>query len=339
MAYAGVVSSHLLLRHTNVLLINFKNVAGFDFGCDTNGDCDLSSVMPPGQTGIDQIQHFVSNDGLNAFRLPVGWQYLVNNELGGTLDSTNFGNYDELVQGCLNAGAQMCIVDIHNYARWNGDIIGQGGPTNAQFASLWSQLATKYKSQANVAFGIMNEPHDLDINTWATSVQEAVTAIRNAGATSQKILLPGTDYTAAGGFSTDGSSDALMKVANLDGSTTNLIFDVHQYLDYDGSGTNAECVTSQSASFVTLGNWLRMNKRQAMLTETGGGSSTSSCETYVCEELATLNTYSDVFLGWTGWAAGSFDTSYVLSLTPTNNGGSWTDQPLLTQCFAGQFKS
>lgn len=31
----------------------------------------------------------------------------------------------------------------HNYARWNGAIIGQGGPTNAQFATLWSQVAAK----------------------------------------------------------------------------------------------------------------------------------------------------------------------------------------------------
>ena len=134
------------------------NIAGFDFGCSTDGTCTTSSVDPPGQSGIDQIKHFVTDDGLNAFRLPVGWQYLVNNNLGGTLDSTNFANYDKLVQGCLSSGAAMCIVDIHNYARWNGEIIGQGGPTNAQFASLWSQLATKYKSQSKVAFGVMNEP-------------------------------------------------------------------------------------------------------------------------------------------------------------------------------------
>lgn len=51
------------------------------------------------------------------------------------------------------------MIDIHNYARWNGAIIGQGGPTNAQFASLWSQLAAKYKGNTKVIFGLMNEPH------------------------------------------------------------------------------------------------------------------------------------------------------------------------------------
>lgn len=65
------------------------------------------------------MQHFVSQDKLNIFRLPVGWQYLVNNKLGGTLDPTFFATYDRLMQACLKTGAK-CILDIHNYARWYG---------------------------------------------------------------------------------------------------------------------------------------------------------------------------------------------------------------------------
>jgi aryl-phospho-beta-D-glucosidase BglC (GH1 family) len=68
-----------------------------------------------------------------------------------------------VVQACLKTGA-TCIIDIHNYARWNGQIIGQGGPTNDQFVNLWTQVATKYKSQSMIAFGVMNEPHEVDIN-------------------------------------------------------------------------------------------------------------------------------------------------------------------------------
>lgn len=40
-----------------------------------------------------------------------------------------------------------------------------------------------------------------------------------------------------------------------------------------------------------------------------------------------------VYLGFVGWAAGSFATSYTLSETPTNNGGSWTDTSLVAQAF------
>lgn len=165
-----------------------------------------------------------------------------------------------------------------------------------------------------------------------------MTAIRQAGATGNKILLPGNDYTSAAAFVSNGSGAALLKVVNLDGSTTNLIFDVHKYLDSDGSGTHTNCVSNQQAVFSSLGDWLRTNKRQAILTETGGGASDSSCLTDVCQELDELNLYSDVYLGWTGWSAGMFDTSYQLSETPFLSGSTYTDQQLVKQCIAGKFR-
>ncbi|KAK0104136.1 Endoglucanase EG-II [Cadophora gregata f. sp. sojae] len=268
------------------------NIAGFDFGCATNGAQTLYSVQPPlsslgGPDGIGQISHFIRDDHMNIFRLPVGWQYLVNNNLGGLLDSTNFGKYDQLVQGCLASGA-TCIVDIHNYARWNGGVIGQDGPTEDQFVNLWTQLVGKYKGSDRVVFGLMNEPHDIDIGRWAVTVQAVVTAIRNAGATGQMLLLPGNDWTSAGAFISNGSGAALIKVTNPDGSTTGLIFDVHKYLDSDNSGTHSECVTDNvSGAFQPLATWLRTNKRQAMLTETGGGN-VASCVQYMCSQVAFL---------------------------------------------------
>lgn len=312
------------------------NISGFDFGCSTDGTCTVSGVVDPGQEGIEQMEHFVNDQGLNTFRLPVGWQYLVNDNLGGTLDSTNFDNYDALMQGCLDV-ADLCIIDIHNYARWNGEIVGQGGPTNEDFTSLWSQLATKYADNTKVAFGVMNEPHDVEIDTWAETVQAAVTAIRQAGATSQMILLPGNNWSHALSSVSSGSAEALAAITNLDGTVENLIYDVHQYLDSDGSGTHTECTTDNTEGFAEFGDWLRDNGRQAMLTETGG-SNEDSCLTNVCAQLAKLNEYSNVYLGWWGWGAGMFDTSYEITEVPTRDAsGEWTDQPIVEQCIAGQF--
>jgi endoglucanase len=125
-------------------------IAGFDFACaDTNNDAQYtaSNIAIPlasygGADGIGQMNHFHSQYGLNVFRLPVCWQYLVNGDLGGELDyNGNFGIYDQLVQGCLATGA-YCVIDIHNYARWNGQIVGQsnGAVTNEHLASLWQQM-------------------------------------------------------------------------------------------------------------------------------------------------------------------------------------------------------
>ncbi|KAG8934241.1 Endoglucanase EG-II [Tulasnella sp. 418] len=285
-----------------------------------------------GPDGPGQMKHFYNDDKMNTFRLPVGWQYLTSTP-GGTLDPNNFSRYNELMSACLNTGPDVvCIVDIHNYARWNGGIIGQGGPTNAEFANLWRQLATKYKDQSRVWFGIMNEPHDVpDINAWATSVQAAVTAIRNAGA-KNPVLLPGNSWTSAEAFVSNGSADALSKVKNPDGTITNIYFDVHKYLDADNSGTHAECVMNNiNNAFAPLAQWLRCHGRKAILTETGGGN-TASCVKYMCEQVAFLKANSDVYLGYTGWSAGSFDSTYVLSEVPTNAGGTWTDTLLVSSC-------
>ncbi len=91
------------------------NIAGFDFGCTIDGTCVVSSAVPPlaslgGPDGKGQMTHFVNNDKLNLFRLPVGWQYLTNGNIGA-LDATKAGNYDQLVQACLGTGAH-CIIDV-----------------------------------------------------------------------------------------------------------------------------------------------------------------------------------------------------------------------------------
>lgn len=234
--------------------------------------------------------------------------------------------------------------------------MGQGGPTNAQLTNLWSQLAAKYASESHVVFGIMNEPHDSNphprirhfrshlttlvssISLWAATVQACVTAIRQAGATSQIILLPGNDWTSAASFVSDGSLAALQMVRNLDDTTTNLIFDVHKYCDVDNSGSHAECVTNNiDTAFAPLATSLRAIGRQAMLTETGGGN-TASCVTFVCEELAYLNSNADVYLGYVGWSAGAFQPSwdYVDSLVPTESGNTWMDTLLMSSCFKRQ---
>ena len=67
------------------------------------------------------MQHFVKDDGYNLFRLPVGWQYLTYNQMTGVLDETQFSNYNTLVNACLSTGA-YCIIDIHNYARYDGGV-------------------------------------------------------------------------------------------------------------------------------------------------------------------------------------------------------------------------
>ncbi|KAI9051720.1 hypothetical protein LZ554_004760 [Drepanopeziza brunnea f. sp. 'monogermtubi'] len=308
------------------------NMAGFDFGCKIDGTCSTDSAQSPmSSDALGQMQHFVNDDQMNIFRLPVSWQFLVNNEIGRKLNSPNFAQYDESMQACLGLGTH-CVIDIHNFARFNGAIIGQGGPTDSQFADLWIELATKYKDNSKVIFGLMNEPHGLDVATWEKTVQTVVTAIRTAGATSQMILLPGSDFASAGQFVSGGSADALIKVKNPDGSTDGLVFDLHGHLDQDNSGTPAECTTDNVADgFAVAADFLRQCGRQALVSETRAGSA-DSCFTNLCAQNQFLNENSDVFLGYIAWAAGALPASNNWSLTPQKQNEKYVDNKLVSQC-------
>ncbi|KAG6830293.1 hypothetical protein H0H92_001371 [Tricholoma furcatifolium] len=301
------------------------NMAGYDFTVYTNGSFTGTGTTPP----ASQFAHFASQ-GVNIFRIPFAWQ-LMTPTLGGTIDSSFFSRYDSTVQTALSSGSDpYVIIDLHNYARWNGGIINQGGPTDAQFTSIWSQLAAKYQSNPKIIFGVMNEPHDLNsITTWVASVQNAVNAIRAAGATSQYILIPakGSSWSSAAALPTE-AGPALAQVTDPAGGNSKLIFDVHKYLDSDNSGTHADCVTSNVDVLTTLVQWLQANgNRQALLSETGGGN-TQSCYTDLYDELAFVKANSANIAGFTVWSAGAFDTTYVLTLTPNADG---SDQPLWTQ--------
>jgi len=297
-------------------------MAGYDFTVKTDGSFNGTGTTPPAQ----QFSHFASQ-GANIFRVPFAWQ-LMTPTLGGTISSSFFSRYDATVQQGLATGAYV-ILDLHNYARWNGAVINQGGPTNAQYASLWSQIAAKYASNPKVIFGIMNEPHDLPqgVALWAQSVQAAVNAIRAAGATSQVILIPGSSYSSAQALPNE-AGPALLNVTDPAGGVNKLVFDVHKYLDSDNSGTHPDCTTSNVDVMTTLVNWLKQNgNRQALLSETGGGN-TSTCESLLNQELAFVKANSGSIVGFTVWSAGAFDTTYVLTLTPNADG---SDQPLWNQ--------
>lgn len=87
-------------------------------------------------------------------------------------------------------------------------------------------------------------------------------------------------------------------------------------------------------AFAPLAAWLRSNGRQAIVSETGGGN-TASCQTFLCQEIAYLNDNSDVYLGYVAWAAGGFDSTYALGLTPSGTtAAEMVDTSLMTSCIA-----
>ncbi|KAI9668824.1 MAG: hypothetical protein M1831_000893 [Alyxoria varia] len=314
------------------------NLAGCEFQCDVKGACtggeEAKYFCPKPEQYKEQIAHFQKKYNHNIFRLPVGWQYIVGNDPAGKLGGEVWENFQGMVKECLASGSK-CIIDVHNYGRWEGKEI-TGEAMEKSFADLWGAIAAKYASEKNIVFGIMNEPHDQDSAAWQKTCQKAVDAVRDAGAKDQWILVPGPPWSHLGDFAKDTSKYSLEIKDKADSSGKNLIIDLHQYFDEDNSGTHTECAgwDHVQAGFESGANKLAAEGRKGLISEIGGGN-TESCVETMGKAFDFINEHSDVFLGWTGWAAGSFKDDYELVETPVGD----EDRLIVKEIIGGKFKN
>src|SRR5262249_41391320 len=161
----------------------------------------------------------------------------------GALDSTELARLDDVVSYATGKGLKV-DVDPHNYGYGFGNLIGSAQTPNTAFADLWGKLAAHFKTNSNVIFGLMNEPHDQSATAWLGSANAAIAAIRNAGAT-QEILVPGSYWDGAWTW-VSSDNDTVIGTGVAD-PAHNFAFEVHQYLDQDGSGNSGAISTTIGA--------------------------------------------------------------------------------------------
>lgn len=152
--------------------------------------------------------------------------------------------------------------------------------------------------------------------------QAAITAIRATGATSQYITIEGNAYTGAWTWTTAQGTDGLTNaesLVNLSDPEDKLLYQMHQYLDADGSGTHAECVseTIGSERLEAATDWLRANGKTGLLGEFAGAVN-AECQAAVEDLLRSLNENEDVWAGALWWAAGPWWGEYVFSVEPVD---------------------
>ncbi|KAG0147470.1 hypothetical protein CROQUDRAFT_61622 [Cronartium quercuum f. sp. fusiforme G11] len=296
--------------------MNGVNMAGLEFGIWTNGEKNGNpSVQPP----IDQIQHFVP-EGVNLFRFPFGWQYL-QPIIKGALDPTQLATLDKYVNATIEKRS-FAVIDLHNYGRRDGKIVGQSDLGADALVDLWTKLALHYKNRRHVIFGVMNEPHDLESKSWISVVQQVVTAIRNAGAHNY-ILMPGNNWSHLKTFAED-YNGGMSSIKNPSGSTKGLIFEIHQYFDSDGSGTTKECNQDHLNELTSVVTLLKKDDRQALITEMGGGN-TKSCADVITKFVTEVDKNYPTIAGSAIWSAGAISPDSPLIVT-IKVGNTWQDQ-------------
>jgi endoglucanase len=291
------------------------NLAGGDGGSLTTlpGTSGTNYQFP----GSADVDYFLGL-GMNTFRVVFKWERM-QPTLNGDLAASYLANMDALVTDATAKGAYV-ILEPHNFARYQGKLVGSPEVPNAAFADLWSRLATKYAANDKIFLNLVNEPHDMPTEQWVSAANDAIAAIRKAGA-KNLIMVPGNAWTAASSWSSSkyGTANAVAMLDVKD-PIDNIVYEVHQYLDGDESGGSSTCVSTNigRARLKPFVDWLRLHKKRGFLGETAAGDN-PTCHAAMEDMLRYIGESSDVLLGWLWWADGPWFRSYQFSLFPKNN--------------------
>lgn len=144
--------------------------------------------------------------------------------------------------------------------------------------------------------------------------QAAIDGIRGAGAKSQYIFVEGNSYT--GAWTWTKVNDNLKALTD---PQDKIVYEMHQYLDSDGSGTSETCVsTTIGKERVTdATQWLKDNKKVGVIGEFAGGVN-DNCKTAITGMLDYMGDNSEVWLGALWWAAGPWWSDYIYSMEPSS---------------------
>jgi endoglucanase len=262
-------------------------------------------------------------------------------------------NFQQSTQGLIGGGSQNPQSQYNDaqtsYNSLNGSTSAANVPvTNAMFANFWGQIAAHYANNSHVIFDLMNEPANVAATQVRDSDNAAIAAIRANGATSQLILLEGSSYSGAWTWTnnngTDGNNSTAFAPANIVDPNNNYAFEMHQYLDSDGSGGHDTITNDDPTTGVTrltaATNWLIANHARGFLGEfavanssIGNGNYTSApvssgmgdglSHPQIGDEtlknmLNYMNQNSSAWLGWSWWGGGPWWGNYMFGLDPTN---------------------
>ncbi|KAJ5907442.1 hypothetical protein N7495_000124 [Penicillium taxi] len=299
--------------------------SGAEFGSNIPGTLNTDYIWPT----TSKIQ-VLRDAGMNFFRIPFLMERLAPNGITGTLDATYLADLKSTVEFITDGGAHA-LIDPHNYGRYSGSII----TSTSDFETFWKTVAAEFASNEKVIFDTNNEYHDMEQSLVLELNQAAIDGIRAAGATTQYIFVEGNAYSGAWSWSTTNDN-----LKDLTDPEDKIVYEMHQYLDSDSSGTSESCVSSTIGEerLESATEWLKTNGKQGFIGEFAGGVN-SVCETAVEGMLAYLSENSDVWTGASWWSAGPWWGTYMYSIEPTDGPAYSTYLPILEKYFVDDSSS
>lgn len=300
------------------------NLSGGEFTPQTVPGTYNTTYTYPTTAELD----YYNSKGMKIIRLPFLIERL-QTALNGTLVSNDLGIISGLVSHA-NSNGQIVVLDAHDYGSMFGTVINTTA-MYAAFAQFWGLMAGQFKS-ANVWFGLMNEPYQQTPAQWLPAINAAIAAIRAEGCT-QTICVQGTAYTGAWTWISSGNSAAINPSTVVD-PLNNYVFEVHQYLDSDGSGSHNTVVSSTIGSqrLQAVTQWAQglSPMPKLFLGECGVATDATSLAA-LTNMVQYMEANSNVWEAFTYWSGGPWWGPYMYTIEPTGLGtATVTDQPQMT---------
>ena len=216
------------------------NLAGAEFGTHradfSNRNC--------GKYGQDYIfpsintLGYYGERGLRIIRLPLSWERL-QPTLGGGLDPVYTGRVLEQLDAASFHACKV-VLDLHNYGRYRvaeGGLVMEltlddlGGLRHEHLSDLWLRLGEEVRDHpALLAYGLMNEPHDMGAGNWHASSSQVVRKLREEGDRTW-IWVAGDGWSKAHEWTMHNPTSPW-----IDDPLGRTVYEAHVYFDSDGSG-------------------------------------------------------------------------------------------------------
>ncbi len=323
---------------------------GINFGQGSWAPNKLPGVYNTDYTYAPQADYtYYQSKGVKVARIAFLWER-VQYTLNGALNSTEIGRLQNQAS-MANAAGMLAILDVHNYGMYNGQLIGSSAVPYSAFANFWGQMANAFKGY-NVAYGIMNEPHDSS-GLWFGAVQPAINAIRQYD-TAHPILVPTEGWTSCWQWANNTST----QFDNLSDPSNNWVFECHVYFDdnsgqynkgpysyYHGTEDPRQVAHDYIQPFLDwLSNYRTRTGRnigafvgetgvpdndQGLSSQWGNTALNTSCsnDLYLCTLDEAYKMLSAAGIGSTYWTGGPWDSSDALNTDPRDSLSGGTDRP------------
>lgn len=288
--------------------------AGIDLvGINMSG-ANFAPHVTPGKVGTNYFYpekkyfKYYAEKNIRLIRFPFIWER-VQHDLNKGL------NFDQmrLLKRTLDYAAahdQKIILDMHNYGRYKGKLIGSKEVPYKAFGDVWRKLAEEFKDHpALLGYDIMNEPHSTD-GLWPGAAQAAVDAIREVDM--KTLIFVEGDRWASTFHWRYVNEDFLIK-----DPADKIIYEGHLYLDKDFSGRYAADETIDPnlgiERVLPFVEWLKEHNLKGFLGEYGVPAQSESMLVAMDNLLGYLNEHcipSAYWAGGPGWG------DYPLALEP-----------------------